>query len=160
MNSQELTFAENSFDMIVSRDVVWIMEHPEEVYASWLRILKPGGRIVVFDSGHNKDNFLTKFDHNNEAYREEYRQKFGREPAVSFEQGQYEAARGWKRELKLTYESRPEWDVAALERLGYKNVCWENVMPQISYSEELRFQNEGKVYFRLCAAGKSCCDSG
>lgn len=29
MNSQELTFAENSFDMIVSRDVVWIMEHPE-----------------------------------------------------------------------------------------------------------------------------------
>lgn len=57
MNSQELTFAENSFDMIVSRDVVWIMEHPEEVYASWLRILKPGGRIVVFDSGHNKDNF-------------------------------------------------------------------------------------------------------
>lgn len=160
MNSQELTFAENSFDMIVSRDVVWIMEHPEEVYASWLRILKPGGRIVVFDSGHNKDDFLTKFDHNNEAYREEYRQKFGREPAVSFEQGQYEAARGWKRELKLTYESRPEWDVAALERLGYKNVCWENVMPQISYSEELRFQNEGKVYFRLCAAGKSGCDSG
>lgn len=85
------------------------MDHgtPGEVYASWLRILKPGGRIVVFDSGHNKDNFLTKFDHNNEAYREEYRQKFGREPAVSFEQGQYEAARGWKRELKLTYESRP-----------------------------------------------------
>lgn len=27
----------------------------------------------------------------------------------------------------------------------------ENVVPQISYREELRFQNEGKVYFRLCA---------
>ena len=42
MNSQNLTFDPESFDMIVSRYVVWTLEYPENVYESWLRILKPG----------------------------------------------------------------------------------------------------------------------
>lgn len=151
MDSQKMVFEENTFDMIVSRNVVWIMEHPERVYESWLKTLKPGGRIVVFDTGHNKENFLTKFDHNNDEFLKEYKEKFGVEPPVSFEPGQYEEARGWKRELKLSYESRPEWDVETLKRLGYKNIHWENVAEQTAYTEELRFQNENKVFFRLCA---------
>ena len=151
MDSQDTTFEENSFDMIVSRNVVWIMENPERVYENWLRILKPGGRIVVFDTGHNKENFLTKFDHNNEEYMREYEEQFGSAPRISFAPGKYEEARGWKRELKLTYEQRPEWDVAELRKLGYMNVEWLNVAEQIAYTEELRFQNQDKVFFRLCA---------
>ena len=151
MDSQKLTFGEDTFDMIVSRNVVWIMEEPEHVYESWKKILKPGGRILVFDTGHSKENFLTKFDHSNEAFLKEYKERFGTEPPISFEPGQYEEARGWKRELRLSYEERPGWDVGVLEDLGYVNVCWDNVAEQTAYTAEARFQNGDKVFFRLCA---------
>lgn len=149
MDSQSMVFSDNTFDMIVSRNVVWIMEHPEEVYASWLRALKPGGRIIVFDTGHDKNNFLTEFDHNNEEYVKNYEKQFGTAPRISFEPGRYEEARGWKRELKLTYEQRPQWDVATMKCLGYVNVDWDNVAEKTSYTEELRFQNKDSIFFRL-----------
>ena len=151
MDSENLTFAENTFDMIVSRNVVWIMEKPEEAYASWLKCLKPSGRIVVFDTAHGKKNFLTSFDEDTTKFVEDYKAKFGKEPPLSFEPHQYEEARGWKRELKLSFEARPEWDIETLTRLGYENIRWDNVTKETSYTQELIYQNADQVYFRLQA---------
>lgn len=150
MNSQEMDFAESTFDMIVSRNVVWATEYPALVYDNWLRILKPGGRVIVFDGGHAKDDFLTKFDHNTNEYSEDFKAKFGHAPALSFDKDQYEAARGWKRELPLTHEARPDWDIEAMVRLGYTGVCWEDVAERAYYTPEQKFSNHGKVFFRLC----------
>lgn len=151
MDSEDLTFPDRSFDMIVSRNVVWIMEEPEKVYRRWLQILKPGGRIVVFDTGHGKNDFLTGFDHNNEEYIENYIRQFGKEPPISFDRGRYEEARGWKRDLKLTYAERPQWDVDTLKKTGYTNVCWTDVTDRTSYTEELKYENKNRLFFRLCA---------
>ncbi len=151
MNSQDLTFSPNSFDLIVSRNVMWIMEHPERAYESWLRALRPGGRMVVFDIGHDQHNFLTEFDHNNAAYIQEYTARFGVPPRISFAPEQYEAARGWKRELKLTYETRPEWDVEVLQKLGCSHVTWDNVALRTAYHKDPDLQEQEKLLFRLCA---------
>ncbi|MBQ7173928.1 MAG: class I SAM-dependent methyltransferase [Lachnospiraceae bacterium] len=151
MDSEQLDFPDNSFDMIVSRNVVWIMQDPEAVYQKWLDILKPGGRIVVFDSGHGKDDFLTAFDHNNEEYIRDYKERFGKEPSISFDRGRYEEARGFKRDLKLTYEERPKWDVETLAKLGYRNIEWENVAFRAAYTEELKYSYKDRLFFRLCA---------
>ncbi|MCQ2559007.1 MAG: class I SAM-dependent methyltransferase [Oscillospiraceae bacterium] len=150
MDSEQLQFPNNTFDMIVSRNVVWIMEDPEAVYADWLRILKPGGRIVAFDIGHEKDDYLTDFDKNHTAYVESYKQNYGKAPRVTFAPEKYEEARGWKRELKLSYEKRPEWDVRALEKLGFRNIHWDNIAEYASYTEDYRIQYKGKNFFRLC----------
>lgn len=151
MDSQALSFKENSFDMIISRNVVWIMQEPEKAYQSWLRCLKPGGRIVVFDTAHSKKNFLTQFDHNIDQFIQDYKKEFGTEPPLSFDPHRYEEARGWKRDLKLSYEARPDWDIETLKRLGYVNIQWDDVNETMSYTKELRFQNADQVYFRLCA---------
>ena len=45
---------------------------------------------MVFDGGHEKDNFLTTFDHDNEKYIAEYKKQFGVEPPISFPKGKYE----------------------------------------------------------------------
>lgn len=152
MDSQEPDFPDDTFDLIVSRNVVWIMQDPVKAYKNWLRILKKGGRMLVFDGGHNKENFLTKFDHNIESYIEEYKEKFGEEPPVSFPREKYEEARGWKRELPLTYENRPEWDVETLKALGYEQVEWEDVADRAAYTDETKFEYRGKVFFRLCGS--------
>ena len=49
---QALPFDDNSFDYIVSRNLVWNLEHPAEAYAEWMRVLKPGGRLLVVDGNH------------------------------------------------------------------------------------------------------------
>ena len=151
MDSQNLTFPDNTFDMIVARNVVWIMQEPEKAYASWLKALKPGGRIVVFDTAHGKKNFLTAFDDDTEKFVEDYKREFGKEPPLSFEPHQYEETRGWKRELKLSFEARPEWDIETLTRLGYEAIHWDDVSQTTNYTKELIYQNADQVYFRLVA---------
>lgn len=150
MNSQDITFEDSSYDMIVSRYVVWAMEYPERTYENWLRILKPGGRIVVFDGGQPKltpDEIVTGLDkEKNKAYFE----RFGEEVPLSYSDANYEEARGWKRELKLTYEARPDWDIHTMEKLGYVNVHSEDVSDKVWYTEKQKFLNEGNVLFRLC----------
>lgn len=43
----------NTFDAVVCRDVVWTLPDPEKAYAEWWRVLKPGGRLVVFDANYH-----------------------------------------------------------------------------------------------------------
>lgn len=47
-----------SFDAVVCRDVVWTLPDPYRAYAEWYRVLKPGGRLIVFDG-----NYLYEEDH-------------------------------------------------------------------------------------------------
>ena len=55
-----LADAENSmepdgaYDAVVCRHLVWTLTDPEAALRDWFRILKPGGRLVVFDG-----NFVT-----------------------------------------------------------------------------------------------------
>lgn len=50
MDAQALRFADNTFDMIVSRNVTWNLEHPDRAYYEWMRVLKPGGVLLNFDA--------------------------------------------------------------------------------------------------------------
>ena len=50
MDAQALRFADNTFDMIVSRNVTWNLEHPDRAYYEWMRVLKPGGGLLNFDA--------------------------------------------------------------------------------------------------------------
>ena len=45
-----MPFEENSFDLILSRDVTWTLTAPEEQLQDWGRLLKPGGRMLYFDA--------------------------------------------------------------------------------------------------------------
>ena len=38
-----------TFDVIISRHVLWTLTNPRQAFGSWLRLLKPGGRIVAID---------------------------------------------------------------------------------------------------------------
>lgn len=46
---------ERTFDAVVSRDVVWTLYDPEAAYRRWMEILKPGGKLIVFDGNYRTD---------------------------------------------------------------------------------------------------------
>ena len=49
-DGEHLPFADESFDLVVSRNVLWNLEKPEEALREWKRVLTPGGRMVYFDA--------------------------------------------------------------------------------------------------------------
>ncbi len=46
----KLPFPDESFDLVVSRNVTHIIREHLKVYGEWLRVLKPGGVLLIFDA--------------------------------------------------------------------------------------------------------------
>jgi len=49
-DAENLPFGASSFDLVVSRHVLWTLPHPEAAVSEWVRVLRAGGRLVVLDS--------------------------------------------------------------------------------------------------------------
>ena len=48
-DAEHLPFPPASFDLAISRHVLWTLPHPEGAIDEWIRLLRPGGRLVVID---------------------------------------------------------------------------------------------------------------
>ena len=48
-DAEALPFADRSFDLALSRHLLWTLPHPHQAIDEWLRVLRPGGRLVVFE---------------------------------------------------------------------------------------------------------------
>jgi ubiquinone/menaquinone biosynthesis C-methylase UbiE len=49
-NAEQLPFATASFDIAVSRHLLWTLPHPQQAIAEWVRVLRPGGRLIIIES--------------------------------------------------------------------------------------------------------------
>ncbi len=48
-DAEQLPFAAASFDLVISRHLLWTLPHPEAAIDEWIRVLRPGARLVVVD---------------------------------------------------------------------------------------------------------------
>ncbi len=48
-DAEQLAFPDGSFDLVVSRHVLWTLPHPEAAVEEWIRLLRPGGRLAIVD---------------------------------------------------------------------------------------------------------------
>ena len=48
-DAQRAMEPEASYDAILCRHLVWTLTEPEAAFADWLRMLRPGGRLLVYD---------------------------------------------------------------------------------------------------------------
>ena len=48
-DAERLPFMAGSFDLAISRHLLWTLQHPEAAIDEWIRVLRPGGRLVVVD---------------------------------------------------------------------------------------------------------------
>lgn len=114
-DAQDLSFADNSFDYIVSRNLVWNLERPADAYREWTRLLKPGGRLLVVDGNH----YLYYYDKEYSSAKKasvigrRHSNIYGVDPTPINEIA---------RDLPLSHEYRPDWDVKVMEKLGLENI--------------------------------------
>ncbi len=116
MDAQSLEFDDCQFDVVISRNLVWDLESPRRAYAEWLRVLRPGGKMMIFDGNH----YLYKFDEEyaraqrDSDVHEESHKHMGNVDARIMER----IAEG----LPLSRERRPQWDVDNLIEMGASNI--------------------------------------
>ena len=48
-DAEALPFAPASFDLVISRHVLWTLPHPEAAIDGWIRVLRRGGRLAIVD---------------------------------------------------------------------------------------------------------------
>ncbi len=105
-DAQNPNFSEETFDIVVNRNLVWNLENPELAYLNWLRILKPDGKLIIFDGNHYLHNYnktymqLRENSEFQDVHTEEYMK--GVNPAVMEEIAL---------NLPLSKLERPYWDV-------------------------------------------------
>jgi ubiquinone/menaquinone biosynthesis C-methylase UbiE len=54
-DAEHLLYPSGSFDLVISRHVLWTLPHPEAALDEWLRVLRPGGRLAVIDGAQYND---------------------------------------------------------------------------------------------------------
>lgn len=114
-----LPFKDETFDLIVSRNVLWNLEYPQQALSEWNRVLTPGGRMVYFDANW----YLYLYDDQLRAEKEAARASFLSKHTTSHYAGDLPPKRVADLEqaafaLPLSRERRPAWDCTVLQQLG------------------------------------------
>lgn len=126
MDAQALSFADCTFDVVVSRNLTWTLERPENAYREWIRVLKKGGKLINFDA--NWDTRLhNKYEANLYAKAMEELTVRGQQSA-SGESEENDRYMEIRKQLPLSKKRRPLWDFKTLLKLGCQSIT---VFPQI-----------------------------
>lgn len=119
MDAQNLEFENESFDVIISRNLTWNLEKPEQAYREWYRVLSYGGMILNFDA--NWYGYL--FD---EEKRKAYEQDRRNVEAEALDDHylctDIDKMEQLALQMPLSPEKRPEWDESVLSNTGFKKV--------------------------------------
>ena len=115
MDAQRLSFPDNDFDVVLSRNLTWTLPDPEQAYREWFRVLKPGGVLLNFDADYasnvRNQNQKASYIRPDEAY------------------GHCGITRELEREnaeitlsMPASRITRPLWDLETLKRIGFSDV--------------------------------------
>ena len=132
MDGQKLALPEASFEVVVSRNLTWVLEQPEKAYADWLRVLKPGGLLLNFDA--NWYGYL--FDPEKKRQYELDRQLV-KEQALHDEylETDIPEMENIARRVPLSSRLRPGWDEEVLRALKVQEVQVDTQAWQRLWSE-------------------------
>jgi ubiquinone/menaquinone biosynthesis C-methylase UbiE len=119
-DAEQLPFAAGSFNMAVSRHLLWTLPHPERAMDEWIRVLRPGARLIIVDSQANVSASPEALD--NARRSPEYAEIGDRLPFVS----------GWPREaVEKLFAAHQLVNIAS------------DPFPDLVAAEERRMEEEG-----------------
>lgn len=139
----QLPFENETFDVIVTRNVTWNLQHPKETYQEWMRVLKKGGKIINFDSNW----YLRLY---NEELQEDYSKSTDEDFHEEIPDGMPARMEAIARELPLSKERRPAWDVNCFLELGCHKMCFDYNINELIYNEEEQKHYTYAPMFMIC----------
>lgn len=146
MDAHELEFEDNTFDLIVTRNLTWNLKEPLKAYKEWHRVLNKGGRMINFDANWYNHLF-------NDKKRKEY-EKDRENVANSKFEDHYTCTdiaemEDIARKLPLSKVIRPDWDIEQLKGIGVNNILVKNNVGDIVWSEEEKINYASTPMFMI-----------
>ena len=113
MDAQNLAYPDGTFDVVISRNLTWTLPDPERAYASWFRVLKPGGVLLNFDAEYAAHVRSHSVQNRKVAPDSPYGHV-----------GMTDALQQENDAITLSMDigqARPEWDGKVLTRIGFQS---------------------------------------
>ena len=113
MDAQNLAYPDDTFDVVISRNLTWTLPDPERAYASWFRVLKPGGVLLNFDAEYAAHVRSHSVQNSKVAPDSPYGHV-----------GMTDALQQENDAITLSMDigqARPEWDGEVLTRVGFQS---------------------------------------
>ena len=148
MDAQNLKFEDESFDVIISRNLTWNLKDPKKAYREWQRVLKPGGKLLNFDA--NWYGYL---------YDEEKRQAYeaDRKSVKSENLDDHYLCTDIDRMEKIALQmplsaiQRPSWDRKFLKKNGFGSVAVDTQIWERVWSQEEKLNYHSTPMFMISA---------
>lgn len=151
MDAQNLEFADETFDVVISRNLTWNLEKPEQAYQEWMRVLKPGGVLLNFDA--NWYGYLYD-EEKKEAYEADRKKVEEQQLDDHYLCTDIDRMENIARQVPLSAMERPAWDTKVLEFLGVCSIQTDSEIWKRVWSEEERLNYASTPMF-LVRAEKS-----
>ena len=151
MEAQNLEFADETFDVVISRNLTWNLEKPEQAYQEWMRVLKPGGVLLNFDA--NWYGYLYD-EEKKEAYEADRKKVEEQQLDDHYLCTDIDRMENIARQVPLSAMERPAWDTKVLESLGVCSIQTDSEIWKRVWSEEERLNYASTPMF-LVRAEKS-----
>lgn len=134
MDAQNLNFPDEKFDVIVTRNLTWNLENPQQAYSEWHRVLKKDGVLLNFDA--NWYNHL--FDEQKrQAYEEDRKMVAKAHMDDHYTCTDIDAMENIARQVPLSSINRPDWDREFLTKIGFTTInIISNIWQQVWSDEE------------------------
>lgn len=140
MDAQRLDFPQGTFDLVISRNLTWNLPDPRSAYGEWMRVLKPGGRLLNFDANWYGYLYDEEKKRDYERDRRDVEKECLDDHYVGADIPRMEEI---ARSVPLSAIRRPAWDEEVLSGLGAQRVetdpgIWEKVW---SSEEKLNYRS-------------------
>ena len=150
MDAKELDFEDDTFDVILSRNLTWVLEEPDKAYREWHRVLKKGGRMLNFDA--NWYRYLYD-DKKKEAFETD------RANVAKSSFNDHNEAKGVDMDkmteialqVPLSALDRPVWDRKVLSDIGFSGITIDEKIGERVWDEEEKLNYASTPMFMVAA---------
>ena len=152
MDANHLDFPDRSFDLIVSRNVTHTLLNHAAAYAEWKRVLKDGGKILIYDANwHFQDTvpdirkqYMEDWRACIRVYGSDFNENTDPDAIPQFD----EAETGTHHLGDLM---RPDYDVGILEAIGFSSVSYHRNIIERLWDEKEKLIYGTTPMFEICA---------
>ena len=148
MDAQKLEFADESFDLVLSRNLTWVLEEPETAYAEWYRVLKPEGIMLNFDANWYRYLYDEEMRKGYEADRAATEANQVRDEYINTD---IDAMEEIAKNVPLSRKLRPEWDREVLQHIGFSDIDIDTDIWKHLWTEDEKVNFASTPMFRIAA---------
>lgn len=134
MDAENPDFPDETFDMVITRNLTWTLPHTRHAYSEWFRVLKDGGIMLNFDADYGNEK-TEEFD----SLPDDHAHK-----TVGLRMMQENDL--IKEELQISRYIRPLWDMQALMEVGFDEIQVDTSVYRRIYLEKDIFFNPTPIF--------------